>query len=197
MKIYSCSIADISDAELRESFFAMSRERQESTLRLQNKQKQKAKIAADRLCRLAISEFCGIEKNQIEIALTERGKPFAVNCNVNFSISHSGDYVVCAVSDNEIGIDIEKTRPVNARTAERFACPDELDYINSEENGFFKIWTLKEAYFKCIGTGLGADIKNVSFSINENGVICSESGFECSFKSITEGYICAVCEKYK
>lgn len=175
----------------------MSKERQESTLRLQNKQKQKAKIAADRLCRLAISEFCGIEKEQVEFDLSERGKPYAVNCNVNFNISHSGDFVVCAVSDNEIGIDIEKIRHVNPRTAERFACPDELDYIKSEENGFFKIWTLKEAYFKCIGTGLGADIKNVSFDICENGIICSNSGFDCSFINIADGYICAVCEKRK
>lgn len=195
MKIYSCNINDISQAEFHEYFFAMSRERQESTLRLQNEQKQKAKIAADRLCRLAISEFCGIKKEQIEFALTERGKPYAVNCNVNFSISHSGDYAVCAVSDNEIGIDIEKIRPVNARTSERFACPDELDYINSEENGFFKIWTLKEAYFKCIGTGLGADIKNVSFKIGENGIACSENGFDCSFINIDDEYICAVCVK--
>lgn len=197
MKIYSCNISDISEAEFRECFAAMSIERKESVLRLQNEQKQKAKIAADYLCRLAISEFCGIEKEQIEFALTERGKPVAVNCNINFNVSHSGDFVVCAVSEKEIGIDIEKIRPINPKTAERFACPDELDYIKSEENGFFKIWTLKEAYFKCIGTGLGADIKNVFFNIGENGIICSENGFDCSFTDVADGYICAVCEKQK
>ncbi len=195
MKVYSCNINDISEAEFREFFDAMSKERQESTLRLQNKQKQKTKIAADRLCRLAISDFCGIEKEQIEFALTKRGKPFAVNCKACFNISHSGDFVVCAVSDREIGIDIEKIRPINPKVAERFACPDELDYIKSEENGFFEIWTLKEAYFKCIGTGLGADIKNVSFKIGKNGVVCSENGFECSFISIADGYVCSVCEQ--
>ncbi len=173
----------------------MSKERQESTLRLQNKQKQKTKIAADRLCRLALSEFCDIEKDRIEFALSANGKPVAVNCNANFNISHSGDRVVCAVSDKEIGIDIEKIRPINPKAAERFACPDELDYIRSNETGLFEIWTLKEAYFKCIGTGLGTQIKNVSFKIDKNGVFCSENGFECSFVNIADGYICSVCEK--
>lgn len=195
MKIYSCNINDISEAEFREYFAAMSAERKQSTLRLQNANKQKSKIAADYLCRLALSEYCGIEKERIEFSLTESGKPAAVNCNAFFNISHSGDLVICAVSGKEIGIDIERIRPINPKAAERFACPAELDYIRSSKTGFFEIWTLKEAYFKCIGTGLGADIKNVSFKIDENGVICSESGFECSFASIADGYVCAVCEK--
>lgn len=195
MKIYSCNINDFSETEFREHFDAMSAERKESTLRLKIANKQKSKIAADYLCRTALSEFCGIEKEQIEFAVSANGKPVAVNCNVHFNISHSGDCVVCAVSDKEIGIDIEKIRSTNPKAAERFACPDEIDYIRSNETGFFEIWTLKEAYFKCIGTGLGADIKNVSFRIDKNGVLCSKKGFDCSFLNIADGYICSVCEK--
>lgn len=197
MKIYSCNITTVSETELNEWFAAMGEERKESVLRLQNANKRKAKIAADRLCRLAISEFCGIDSKSIKFGLSEREKPFAVNCNVNFNISHSGDWVICAVSENEIGIDIEKKRHVNPRAAEKFACTGELEYISSHENGFFEIWTLKEAYFKCIGTGLGADIKTVSFEINDNNIKCSENGFDCSFIRIADGYICSVCEKCK
>ena len=195
MKTYSCNINDISEAEFRNYFDAMSSERKESTLRLQNAKKQKSRIAADYLCRTALSDFCGIEKEKIEFALSASGKPFAVNCRACFNISHSGDHVICAVSDKEIGIDIEKIRPINPKIAEKFACDDELDYIHSNETGFFEIWTLKEAYFKCIGTGLGANIKSVSFKISENGVVCSENGFECSFISIADGYVCSVCEQ--
>lgn len=197
MKIYSCNITTASETELNEWFAAMGEERQKSVLRLQNEHKRKAKIAADNLCRIAISEFCGVDAKGIKFGLSEHGKPFAANCDVNFNISHSGDFVVCAVSENEIGIDIEKIRPVNSRAAERFACVEELEYIASHENCFFEIWTLKEAYFKCIGTGLGADIKNVSFDIKESGITCSENGFDCSFISIADGYICSVCEKRK
>ena len=197
MKIYSCKISDFSEEEFSKHFYAMNAERKESTLRLKNVKKQKARIAADYLCRLALSEFCKISKEQIGFALTANGKPYAVNCKAKFNISHSGDYVVCAVSDKEIGIDIEKIRPISPKAADRFACPNELDYISSNESGLFEIWTLKEAYFKCIGTGLGADIKNVSFKIKKDGIVCSENGFDCSFFKIADGYICAVCEKEK
>ncbi len=197
MKIYSCNITDISEAELHKSFFAMSKERQKSTLRLQNKQKQKAKIAADRLCRLAISEHCGVSPESIIFTLNEKGKPYAADLNVFFNVSHSGDMVVCAVSDNEIGIDIEKIRPINLKAAEKFACSNEIEYMEQTQNGFFEIWTLKEAYFKCIGTGLGNDIKTVSFGVNSNKILCSAPGFECAFHSICNGYICSTCKKIR
>lgn len=195
MKIYSFNLTKTTDSELEAWFREMSCDRRQSVIRLQNSKKQKSKIAADHLCRSAISEFCGIAPNSIEFGLSEKGKPFVIGVDVYFNISHSGDLVVCAVSNKEIGIDIEQIRPFNFRAAEKFACPDELEYIRSEENGFFNIWTLKEAYFKCIGTGLGADIKNVSFKINKKNILCSESGFECSFHKIDDEYICSVCEK--
>ncbi len=195
MKIYSLNLTKTNDSELESWFRKMSNERQQSVIRLQNSKKQKAKIVADHLCRTAISEFCGTSPDGIEFCISEKGKPFAKEVNAYFNISHSGDLVVCAVSDKEIGIDIEQIRPFNFRAAEKFTCPDELEYIRSEENGFFNIWTLKEAYFKCIGTGLGADIKNVSFKISGESIVCSENGFACSFLKIDDKYICSVCEK--
>ncbi len=195
MKIYSCNISKICDTEFIGWFDKMSSERKEAVRKLLVPQKQKAKIAADNLCRNAISDYLDISPDEIEFGTTEKGKPYAKGLGVHFSISHSGDMAVCAVSDKEIGIDIEKIREINPRTAEKFACETEKEYINSHKNGFFEIWTLKEAFFKCIGTGLGADIKNVYFEIDNKKIICSEKGFDCHFHDIAEGYICAVFEK--
>ncbi len=195
MKLYSCNISSVTDEEFREWFNAMSETRKESVRKLLVPQKQKLKIAADRICRKAISEFCGIPADKIEFCVSEHGKPFAKGLDVHFSISHSGDYAVCAVSDKEIGVDIEKIREINPETTKRFACESEKKYINTHTDGFFEIWTLKEAYFKCIGTGLGSDIKTVSFDISKNEILCSEKGFECRFQNIADGYICAICEK--
>ncbi len=195
MKVYSCNLTQVTQAELDEWFKAMNQKRREAVMRLKIEDKRKAKIAADRLCRIAISEYCAVAPDRISFSFNERGKPYAVGLNVFFNVSHSGNFVVCAVSDKEIGIDIERIRPIKPNAAEKFACPDEIEYINSAENGFFKIWTLKEAYFKCIGTGLGADIKKVSFEIRQNEIQCNVHGFECSFYDIANGYICSVCRK--
>ncbi len=195
MLICKYNISDAAETELNEWFDEMSDERRQETNRLISKEKRAAKIAADHLCRKAISEFCDVVPERIEFGKNEFGKPFAKNLPIHFSISHSNNMVICAVADKEIGIDIEKIRPIKPKAAEKFATETELEYIASNQNGFFEIWTLKEAYFKCIGTGLGADIKNVFFNISSSGIICSESGFECSFIDIDKSYICSVCQK--
>ena len=195
MKLYKIRISEIEKTSFEKWFSEMTEERKAEVLRLKAAEKQAQKIAAHHLCRSSISEFCGIPETDIILARTEYGKPYAEGLPVHFSVSHSGDYAVCAVSENEIGIDIEKIRKINPNLSTRFASENETEYISSHENGLFEIWTLKEAYFKCIGTGLGPDIKSVSFSIQPSGIICSESGFECSFAEIGQEYICSVCEK--
>ncbi len=195
MKIFSCNINNIPDCDLYAWYNNMSESRKESVKKLPVPRKQKLSIAADHICRIAIAEFCCISPDDISFSANEYGKPYAVGLDVNFSISHSGDYAICAVSEKEIGADIEKIREINPAVSKRFTSESEADYISSHKNGLFEIWTLKEAYFKCIGTGLNKEIKNVSFDINGNSIICSEEGYECSFHSIADGYICSVCEK--
>lgn len=195
MKIYCVNIKNIENHQFIDWFEQMSDKRKNAVNRMVIEQKRKLRIAADALCRRAISDYCGIAPEDIVFEHGKKGKPYAKGLPVYFNISHSGDYAVCAVSDCEIGIDIEKIKPVNMRTAEKFATDGEKEYIYSCKNGFFEIWTLKEAYFKCIGTGLGKEIKNVCFEVSQNGIVCSESGYECLFYEIDKNYICSVCKK--
>ena len=84
--------------------------------------------------------------------------------------------VVSAVSDTPVGADIEVFHDVPLKLAKKFCNPDELCYIfgktpsdNDFENSatdtqlerIFEIWTIKEAYFKCIGTGI-TNFENVN-----------------------------------
>lgn len=195
MKVYSLNTTDLTDEQLSEFGKSMSDERKEEISVMKNSASVKQRIAADYLCRKAVSEFCSIPANDIIIRKTPSGKPYAENAKAEFSISHSKDIAICAVSENEIGVDAEKIRKVNFRAATRFATEEEIAYIGENTERFFEIWTLKEAYFKCIGTGLGADIKNVSFRIENGKVECSEKGFECSFYPLADGYCCSICEK--
>ncbi|MEE1012090.1 MAG: 4'-phosphopantetheinyl transferase superfamily protein [Acutalibacteraceae bacterium] len=197
MIISISDIRKVKKSELSAWFEQMSDERKQAVSQMKVEHKRNLRIAADALCRKTIADFCGVEQNKIIFEHTKTGKPFAKDLPVHFNVSHSGDMVVCAVSDCEIGIDIEKIRNINPRTAEKFATESEKDYISKNKNGFFEIWTLKEAYFKCIGTGLGADIRDVSFDIGEKKILCSENGFECSFIETDADYICSVCKRIK
>ena len=189
------NINDADPETLSKWYAQMSTDRKESVDSLKISSKKALRIAADALARETISEFCGISPGEIIFGIGEKGKPFVKNLPVHFSISHSGDYAVCAVSEKEIGIDIEKMRNIHPRAAERFCSKSEISYANSSQKAFFEVWTLKEAYFKCIGTGLDSEIKNVTFETIGNNVICSEKGCEFSFKEIDSNYICSVCEK--
>ena len=53
-----------------------------------------------------------------------------------------------------LGIDIERIKPVKKGMAERVCTPEELQYVQGDENRFFEIWTAKEAWFKMKGTGI-------------------------------------------
>ena len=121
MKIYSCNILKIPDSDLYTWYNDMGCERKKAVKKLLVPHKQKLKIAADHLCRKAVAEFCGISPDKINFTLNEHGKPYAAGLDVHFSISHSGNYAVCAVSDKEIGVDVEKIREINPKIFERFA----------------------------------------------------------------------------
>lgn len=194
-KISSINVTEISDEILKKHFAAMDEQKKAETVALPSDTKKRQKIAADMLCRNMISEKCGIPAESIVFARNENGKPYVLNANVFFSISHSADTVVCAVSENEIGIDVEKIKSIRLKVAEKFADDSEIRYIGEDINRFFEIWTLKEAFFKCKGTGLGADIKTVGFDITDGNITCSENGYDLFFEKLTDGYVCSVCIK--
>ncbi len=195
MKTYLKFVSQTDESELKAFYDAMSEEKKESVDKLNNTKTAKQRIVADGVLRKALFETEGIPPEEIVLKYNESGKPYAENSDVKFSVSHSKDAVICAVSDNEIGVDIEKIRDVRFKVAERFATEEEIAYIGGNTERFFEIWTLKEAYFKCIGTGLDASIKNVSFKINGKEAECSEKGFKCSVISVADGYCCSICEK--
>jgi hypothetical protein len=73
--------------------------------------------------------------------------------NIHFNISHSANYVACAIADLPVGIDIEGRRKVNSSVAKRYFTEEEIKSILCDED-FFKIWAFKEALGKYTGEGL-------------------------------------------
>ena len=100
----------------------------------------------------------------------EKGKPYFEDSPLSFSLSHSGDMVLCAIADHEIGADLQRVTEVRwQQLAERYYSPQEQDYLGiftekkagcfrpSEENArleFFSLWCRKEAYGKMTGEGV-------------------------------------------
>ena len=128
-------------------------------------------LAGDHLAREGLARLCGVDPAGIRFGRSDRGKPFATGLEAHFNISHSGNFVVCAVSERSVGIDVEQLRPVRSRLAQKVCTPAELSYIQEAPGWgdllsgeamvrFFRIWTAKEAYFKWTGTGI-TNLKSV------------------------------------
>jgi 4'-phosphopantetheinyl transferase len=88
----------------------------------------------------------------------EHGKPYLPGSGLHFNMSDSGDVALYAVAlDMEVGVDVERIRDIDTRAiASRFLPAAEAGAVSTDPADFFRIWTRREAYLKCIGIGLGA-----------------------------------------
>ena len=109
---------------------------------------------------LMLKEVLGVTKDDM-IKYGEHGKPYLEH-GPFFSISHSRRYSVLAVSESEIGIDIEMHENINQRLMERCFANDEQAFAKLSTENFLKIWTAKEAVLKFLGTGFFYSPKNFS-----------------------------------
>jgi len=92
------------------------------------------------------------------------GKPFISN-GPAFNITHSGDRVAVAFSDQSIGIDIEKKTDVDVQGLSTYLHHREKIYIDrasDKQDAFFTIWAKKEAYLKATGKGIASGLSKIS-----------------------------------
>lgn len=107
-----------------------------------------------------------------EIKRGAHGKPyFDAEGAPHFSVSDSGPLWVCAVSDQEVGIDIEEVKDKDyTDLAKRFFTEEEAEFVRLwGKDGFFLVWTRKEAYGKFKGTGLQEGLGN--FCVVKNNAV--------------------------
>ena len=122
-------------------------------------------VCANMLAKKMIAKHCSKAPENIEILTSSNGKPYVKNSDIEFNISHSGEMVACALSDTPIGVDIEKVREIDDKLIDFVCTADEKKYVcekdETKQPRFFEIWTAKEAFFKCDGSGI-SDLKSIN-----------------------------------
>ena len=98
-----------------------------------------------------------------QILRTDRGKPYLAGNELYFSVSHSEDMFACLLADCNVGLDIQQLRDVRAEAlARKYFTEEEYHYMKSRgEDGFFRLWTRKEAFAKYTGRGLEEILQKV------------------------------------
>lgn len=169
MKYLIYNIENLTNEEYQKWFSLMTKEKQEKVSRYKDVIRRKCSVAGEKLVKEHIGNALNIVPESLEILTDINGKPYIENCKIHFNISHCEDVVVCAFSDEEIGIDIEKIRPISLNIIKRFYSEKEQKYVlghsptqedfqkcEDEEilERFYRIYTLKEAICKKSGIGI-------------------------------------------
>ena len=128
-----------------------------------------------------------------ELTYNKFGKPYypqhlLYKKQAYFNLSHSGDLVVLAKAEYDLGIDTEKIRPIDIGKFKTVFSENETEIIKSSPDpteSFFELWTKKEAFVKCIGKGIsalreyaetGTDFNYITQRYEENIItVCSKN----------------------
>lgn len=152
----------------------------------EDQKKRLSHMVGECLLREGLKRGYGLDLDHEPRGRGEHGKPFlTLRPQIHYNITHSGGYAACAMSDQEIGIDIQEHRKVNyARLLERIVPTDMVSEIldsDDPERAFYIQWVLREAYIKWTGEGLSRDLRTIDL----------QNGFY-TLLDVDEGYSGAV-----
>ncbi|MBQ8187394.1 MAG: 4'-phosphopantetheinyl transferase superfamily protein [Clostridia bacterium] len=142
------------------------------------------------LLRRAASLLTGSDESEFDTAKAAQGKPyFPAHPGLHFSVSHSGDYWICAFASREIGCDIqlhtEPKRP-DAIVNRYFHPAEQAVYAASEDKpaAFHRIWCRKEAAVKRTGHGIDRTFAETDTTSPDCGVtdlvLPGADGYSCA-----------------
>lgn len=171
---------NINELNTDEISMKVSKDRIERSAKFKNDADRKRSVAVEYLLFDMVEEYAGFRPDSL--IYDSKRKPHIFDDNgydlIHFSLSHSGDYVACIVSDKLCGIDIEKhsEKREYEKIAKRVCTENELKYVDSQK-AFYDIWTLKESMLKATGEGLSLDMRKAEFiEDKDSGAITDQNG---------------------
>jgi 4'-phosphopantetheinyl transferase len=112
-----------------------------------------------------LAAYTSGEPARIELREGPSGKPELADADLRFNVSHCEGLALCAVARREVGVDlelVERSRPLRwPGIAARFFHPNEQALLDGWVV-FLRVWTLKEACLKALGSGLRTDPRTFS-----------------------------------
>lgn len=203
-RIYAGHAAQLEDEALyRAAYRKISTERRKKTEGLRFQKDRLLSVGAELLLGQSLKRG-GMDLKEMEYCYGAEGKPFLTGSHkVHFNLSHSGEIVVCAVSSQEIGCDIQKIMGTSLKVAERFFSTAEYEMILSQETEearqemFFRLWTLKESFIKSTGKGMRLPMDSFCMQMSGDRISVRQEFNDKTYYfqefDAAVGYKCSVC----
>ena len=139
-----------------------------------------------------LSREYGVEEAPV-FDFGSHGKPvLRDDPGLHFSLSHSGNAVLCALDCHPVGADIEMIRRKNLEyLLSVFSVPEQASIAraDSPETCFTRLWTRKESYLKLTGEGLTGTKALQEIPTEDNGAV----HFETVIRE-AEDFVYSVCQ---
>jgi len=176
MKVFALKITNKLDDLTSKSLLSVIEEKKrERLLKFVFWQDMHRSLFADLLIRKIMIKEYGLANEEICFTVNEYGKP---HCEIlkdfHFNISHSGDWVVCAIDKNTIGIDVEEISTIDLDISKNFFSDKEHNDLvlkNDPFDYFFTLWSLKESYIKFLGKGLSHPLNSFSMRFTNERIV--------------------------
>jgi 4'-phosphopantetheinyl transferase len=142
---------------------------QHKIARYRNWQDAERSLAGNILLMKALQLIGSNEYVLDDLKYTEFQKPYFDEA-ISFNISHSGEYVICAISETiQLGVDVEEIKEIPIQDFTNLFAWQEWDEVINGENklqAFYTLWTKKEAFLKAVGCGLSQPLNEVVIANN-------------------------------
>ena len=119
------------------------------------------------ILRVLLGNYMNLHPNEIFFTTSINKKPVIKNnTNWHINISHSGDWILIAISKTDVGVDVEKVIPDFAfqdMLSSSFS-QEECQHIEASANSrllFYELWVRKEALVKATAKGLDDDFAQI------------------------------------
>lgn len=117
--------------------------------------------------RILLGKYANQHPAKITFALGANKKPLATNTpGLHYNISHCRDWILLAIADAEVGVDVEKVDalfPFEDILPDSFSSPEQefITQSPASRHAFYQAWTRKEAFVKATAQGIDADFSSI------------------------------------
>ena len=179
-RLFYANVEALEDPVLFQRLYqSVSETRKKKVDRIRPVSGKRLSLGAGALLEAALAEV-GVDFPRLEE--DSNGKPFLPDHpGLRFNLSHSGARVLCALSGEEIGCDVESVQKAHMNIAARYFHPEEYEAIRSVPDGearnrlFYRFWTLKESFMKATGLGFQLPLDAFRIKLDTDGITVEQA----------------------
>lgn len=171
VKLYYAQITKLYDEKhFTEKIEQVKEKRQVRILEHCQKKDRCRSLAASLLLKMALEKE-GIRYEEVCFVTEPGGKPKLLTNRLFFNLAHAQELAVCVISDQEVGVDVErkdrlegKEQKRKLQIAKKILTPEEWKFwekAGCQTEELISVWTKKESYVKMTGKGLTENLTTV------------------------------------